>query len=71
MKRHDPNKEQSKNEKTLTSQSGKRRCLGCQKVFASEGAHHRICDNCKTLQRWASGNTGFCSHRPTAANDNG
>jgi hypothetical protein len=37
----------------------------------SEGAHHRICDNCKMLQRWGSGNPSYRSHRPAAANDNG
>lgn len=24
-----------------------RKCLSCQRAFASDGAHHRVCDPCK------------------------
>lgn len=75
MGRHKSTKEQKENKGGDTGSGPrtekKRRCLGCQKAFVSEGAHHRICDNCKMLQRWGSGNPGYCSHRPAAANDNG
>jgi hypothetical protein len=27
-----------------------RKCLCCGKAFFSEGAHHRICDNCKATE---------------------
>jgi hypothetical protein len=70
MTEHQPDKEQNKNNKGAHDKPARRRCLSCQKAFPSEGAHHRICDNCKTLQGWANGNPSFCSHRPNAANDN-
>lgn len=65
-----PNLEQNKNNRGTQGNSVKRVCLSCRKGFLSEGAHHRICDNCKTLQGWTAGNPSFCSHRPSAANDN-
>lgn len=82
MHRHNSETEQNKNikqsgkaktgphaEKPATPR--KRACLSCGKSFASEGAHHRICDNCKTLQGWSGGNPSYARHRPHAANDNG
>jgi Zn finger protein HypA/HybF involved in hydrogenase expression len=70
MKKLEQNKEQIKNNQLSSKKPGKRSCLSCGKKFLSEGAHHRICDHCKSLQGWTSGNPGFCSHRPDAANDN-
>ncbi len=70
MTGHQSDKEQNKNKKLSNSKLIKRHCLSCRKKFSSEGAHHRICDNCKTLQGWANGNPGYCAHRPDAANDN-
>ena len=32
-----------------------RACLKCEKTFFSEGAHHRICDSCKSSSVWSSG----------------
>lgn len=28
-----------------------RKCLCCKEEFNSEGAHHRICDRCKSLNK--------------------
>jgi hypothetical protein len=29
--------------------SKRRRCLRCDRVFASEGAHHRLCRTCRQV----------------------
>jgi len=75
MGRRPKNKEQNKNNETSkakkSTKAAARNCLSCRKSFPSEGAHHRICDGCKTLQGWTTGNPSFWAHRPNAANDNG
>jgi len=70
MSAHGSDKEQNKNSKSRKASARQRMCLSCQRKFISEGAHHRICDGCKTLQGWGTGNPSFYRHRPGAANDN-
>jgi len=33
-------------------QPQQRRCLKCDRMFPSEGAHHRVCDPCKWTEDW-------------------
>jgi len=63
-------KEQNMNKGDQAKAAKRRLCLSCRRKFASEGAHHRICDSCKTLQGWGTGNPSYQWHRPGAANDN-
>lgn len=38
-----------------------RPCLRCKTSFFSDGAHHRICDKCKSGDAWASGSGSYIS----------
>lgn len=39
-----------------------RRCLSCNRPFASTGPGNRICRKCKHLEAWVSGTREFAVH---------
>lgn len=45
----------------LRSSTRVRPCLRCMTPFFSEGAHHRICDKCKSGHSWAAGSGSYVS----------
>jgi hypothetical protein len=36
-----------------------RRCLSCQRAFASTGTHERVCPRCKESEEWLSAAAEF------------
>jgi len=71
MRGHNENREQKKNINVATDTS-KRLCLSCRRLFRSDGSHHRICDSCKGHKAWSEGNPLYeCITPGKPANDNG